>query len=105
MDVTENEYTELAADGPSDLVSLPRGGATVIVDCVDENGDSQDWGGASVDLVYSPDGKMLGPARDADGDVSGQTDGFSRKFVVRGFVGFQLSDYDSGTFRLLVIES
>jgi hypothetical protein len=100
---SETNSAELTADGTSAFVPLSPNGSVVSVDCVDANGNSTSWGGASVNLLYSPDGQMVTSARDGAGDVSNQLDGFSRKFMVRGFVAMQVSNYSSGTLRLFVV--
>jgi len=97
--MSDNQYADLAEDGDSEWVSL-RGGSMVSVDCVDSNGVSTAWGGATVALLYSPDARMRCAANDVNGDITG-TDGFCRNMDgVYGFVAIAVSSYGGGTFRI-----
>lgn len=97
--MNENAYADISANGDTDWVSL-RGGAMVSVDCVDGNGDSTSFGGATVTLLYSPDAKMRCTVSDSSGDVTG-TDGFCRNMEnLCGFVAINVASYSSGKFRI-----
>jgi hypothetical protein len=99
--ISEQNYATIAADGDSPWVPVGDNGGVISVDCVNDNGDSADWGGASAALLYSPDGKMRCAAKENGVAITG-TDGFSYETSRGGFVAIAVSDYSSGTFKVVV---
>lgn len=103
MSIAEVKSAEVSANSQSAWVPTGPCGAVVSVDSVDGAGVSTSWGGASVDLLYSPDGKMASEVQDFNGSlITGKTDGFSVEVTRRGYVAILPSGVTTETIKLLV---
>ena len=103
MAITDESTTDLEVNGYSDWVLAGDPGKVVMVDCVDENGDSAAWGSVSVTLLYSIDGKMRSVLEDKnDGLIENRTAGFSKVLDASGYVSILASGISGQTVRLSV---